>query len=82
MSDGLSPLIALLRSCNDEVRRNAAWAVTVCAVDEPTAIEICKLGYVPALVCCVLRLWIFSKNKGLDHESHWKHLWQKGQLLT
>ncbi|XP_052278834.1 armadillo repeat-containing protein 3-like isoform X2 [Dreissena polymorpha] len=43
-SDGLPPLIGLLRSGNDEVRRNAAWAITVCAVDEPTAAEICKLG--------------------------------------
>lgn len=34
----------LLHSGNDEVRRNAAWALAVCAVDEPTAIEICKLG--------------------------------------
>ena len=41
LTDGLSPLIALLRLCNDEVRRNAAWAVTVCAVDDPTAVEIC-----------------------------------------
>ncbi|XP_053398829.1 armadillo repeat-containing protein 3-like isoform X4 [Mercenaria mercenaria] len=44
LSDGLTPLVALLRSGNDEVRRNAAWAITVCAVDEPTATEICKLG--------------------------------------
>lgn len=44
LADGLTPLVALLRSGNDEVRRNAAWAITVCAVDEPTAIEICKLG--------------------------------------
>ncbi|XP_052795764.1 armadillo repeat-containing protein 3-like isoform X3 [Mya arenaria] len=43
-SDGIAPLIGLLSSGNDEVRRNAAWAVTVCAVDEPTATEICKLG--------------------------------------
>lgn len=44
LSDGLTPLIGLLRSGNDEVRRNAAWAITVCAVDEPTAKEICKSG--------------------------------------
>ena len=44
LSDGLAPLIGLLRSGNDEVRRNAAWAITVCAVDEPTATEICKSG--------------------------------------
>ena len=41
---GLEPLVALLQSGNDEVRRNAAWAVTVAGVDEPTATEICKLG--------------------------------------
>lgn len=43
-SDGLAPLVGLLRSGTDEVRRNASWAITVCAVDEPTAIELCKLG--------------------------------------
>ena len=36
----------LLRTNNDEVRRSASWAVTVCAVDEPTAIEVGKYGYV------------------------------------
>ncbi|XP_064608678.1 LOW QUALITY PROTEIN: armadillo repeat-containing protein 3-like [Liolophura sinensis] len=41
---GLEPLVALLTSCDDEVRRNSAWAVSVCAVDEPTAAEICRLG--------------------------------------
>ncbi|KAL3878968.1 hypothetical protein ACJMK2_031290 [Sinanodonta woodiana] len=44
LADGLLPLVDLLRSGNDEVRRNACWAITVCAVDEPTAVEICKLN--------------------------------------
>ncbi|KAK3599496.1 hypothetical protein CHS0354_006630 [Potamilus streckersoni] len=44
LADGLLPLVDLLRSGNDEVRRNACWALTVCAVDEPTAVEICKLN--------------------------------------
>ncbi|KAK1172066.1 armadillo repeat-containing protein 3 isoform X1 [Acipenser oxyrinchus oxyrinchus] len=41
---GLVPLVKLLNSKNDEVRRNACWAVLVCASDEPTAIEMCRLG--------------------------------------
>ncbi|XP_041103023.1 armadillo repeat-containing protein 3-like [Polyodon spathula] len=41
---GLVPLVKLLNSRNDEVRRNACWAVLVCASDEPTAIEMCRLG--------------------------------------
>ncbi|XP_061096444.1 armadillo repeat-containing protein 3 [Conger conger] len=41
---GLAPLIKLLNSNNAEVRSNACWAVRVCASDEPTAIEMCKLG--------------------------------------
>ena len=40
----------LLRTNNDEVRRSASWAVTVCAVDEPTAIEVGKYGYVTSLL--------------------------------
>ncbi|NWX98513.1 ARMC3 protein, partial [Nothoprocta ornata] len=43
-ANGLGPLIELLRSRNEEVRRNACWAVMVCASDEPTAIELCRLG--------------------------------------
>lgn len=42
---GLEPLVNLLQSGNDEVRRNAAWAITVTGVDEQTASEICRLGY-------------------------------------
>ncbi|KAG9329153.1 hypothetical protein JZ751_007466 [Albula glossodonta] len=41
---GLPPLIKLLSSNNTEVRSNACWAVRVCAGDEPTAIEMCRLG--------------------------------------
>ncbi|XP_055784328.1 armadillo repeat-containing protein 3 [Salvelinus fontinalis] len=41
---GLVPLVQLLRSNHKEVRRNACWAITVCANDEPTAVELCKLG--------------------------------------
>lgn len=41
---GLGPLIELLHTKNKEVRRNACWAVMVCASDELTAIELCRLG--------------------------------------
>ncbi|XP_043920496.1 armadillo repeat-containing protein 3 [Protopterus annectens] len=41
---GLIPLINLLSSNNEEVRRSACWAVQVCANDEPTAVELCRLG--------------------------------------
>ena len=37
-------MIALLHSGTDEVRRNSSWAVAVCAVDEQTASEVCRLG--------------------------------------
>jgi len=43
-NDGIEPLVALLQSGNDDVRRSASWAVSVCAVDEPTAVEVCKFG--------------------------------------
>lgn len=43
-SGGLEPLVELLRSKHDEVRRHASWAVMVCANDELTAVELCKLG--------------------------------------
>ncbi|XP_064362008.1 armadillo repeat-containing protein 3 isoform X2 [Dromaius novaehollandiae] len=43
-ASGLGPLIELLHSKNEEVRRNACWAVMVCASDEPTAVELCRLG--------------------------------------
>ncbi|XP_029611124.1 armadillo repeat-containing protein 3 isoform X1 [Salmo trutta] len=41
---GLVPLVQLLQSNHKEVRRNACWAISVCANDEPTAVEMCKLG--------------------------------------
>ncbi|XP_074650808.1 armadillo repeat-containing protein 3-like [Tubulanus polymorphus] len=44
LSNGLEPLCELLKSNNDEVRRSASWAITVIAVDEPTASELSKLG--------------------------------------
>jgi len=43
---GLDPLVQMLNSGNDEVRRNSSWALSVCAVDEPTAMNIAILGYV------------------------------------
>ncbi|KAM6976412.1 armadillo repeat-containing protein 3 [Aplochiton taeniatus] len=41
---GLAPLVNLLRSHHTVVRRNACWAISVCANDEPTAVEMCRLG--------------------------------------
>ncbi|XP_074938763.1 armadillo repeat-containing protein 3 [Phalacrocorax aristotelis] len=41
---GLGPLVELLHSKNEEVRRNVCWAVMVCASDELTAVELCRLG--------------------------------------
>uniref|UniRef100_A0A7M4ERE8 Armadillo repeat containing 3 n=1 Tax=Crocodylus porosus TaxID=8502 RepID=A0A7M4ERE8_CROPO len=41
---GLEPLVKLLHSRNEEVRRNACWAAVVCASDELTAVELCRLG--------------------------------------
>ncbi|KAJ3611561.1 hypothetical protein NHX12_021576 [Muraenolepis orangiensis] len=46
---GLPPLVRLLRSHNREVLRNACWATSVCANDEPTAVELCKLGALESL---------------------------------
>ncbi|XP_006119589.1 armadillo repeat-containing protein 3 isoform X2 [Pelodiscus sinensis] len=43
-ANGLEPLVKLLHSKNDEVRRNACWAVMVCASDELTAVELCRVG--------------------------------------
>ena len=39
---GVGPLVTLLGSGNDDVRRSASWAITVLAADEYTAGEICK----------------------------------------
>ncbi|XP_017308184.1 armadillo repeat-containing protein 3 [Ictalurus punctatus] len=41
---GLPQLVNLLKSKDAEIRRNACWAVTVCANDEPTATGMCRLG--------------------------------------
>ncbi|CAK8674645.1 unnamed protein product [Clavelina lepadiformis] len=41
---GLEPLIQLLLSNDNEVRRNASWAVLACSADPPTAAAIAKLG--------------------------------------
>ncbi|XP_066534229.1 armadillo repeat-containing protein 3 isoform X2 [Hoplias malabaricus] len=40
----LPPLVKLLKSNDVEIRRSACWAITVCANDEPTTTEVCKLG--------------------------------------
>ncbi|XP_016410222.1 armadillo repeat-containing protein 3-like [Sinocyclocheilus rhinocerous] len=41
---GLSTLVQLLKSINAEIRRNASWAISVCANDEITALELCNAG--------------------------------------
>ncbi len=41
---GLQPLVSLLRSHHKEVLHNACLAINVCASDEQTAVEMCKLG--------------------------------------
>lgn len=41
---GLEPLVKMLNSNDDAVRRNASWAVCVCCVDEPTAMVVASLG--------------------------------------
>ena len=43
-NNGIEPLVQLLHSRNDDVRRSASWAISVVAIDEPTAIDICKTG--------------------------------------
>ena len=45
-NNGIEPLVKLLNSGTDEVRRSASWAITVAASDESTAIEIGRFGYV------------------------------------
>ncbi|EHB07057.1 Armadillo repeat-containing protein 3 [Heterocephalus glaber] len=42
--DGLEPLVELLHSKNEEVRRHASYAVMVCSSDELTATELCRVG--------------------------------------
>jgi len=41
---GLSPLAQLLKSVHPEIRRNACWAISVCANDELTALDLCNAG--------------------------------------
>nr|XP_048317137.1 armadillo repeat-containing protein 3 isoform X2 [Myodes glareolus] len=58
---GLEPLTELLHSKNDEVRRHASWAVMVCAGDELTAVELCRLGALDILE--EINLSVSRKNK-------------------
>lgn len=41
---GLVPLVKMLDSADDAVRRNSSWAISVCAADEPTAMVVASLG--------------------------------------
>jgi len=43
---GLELLVSMLQSADHAVRRNSSWAVSICAVDEPTATVVASLGYV------------------------------------
>ncbi|XP_061121346.1 armadillo repeat-containing protein 3-like isoform X1 [Syngnathus typhle] len=43
-AEGIEPMVNLLRSSHMEVLRSACMAVSVCARDEPTAMEMCKFG--------------------------------------
>ncbi|XP_006869972.1 PREDICTED: armadillo repeat-containing protein 3 [Chrysochloris asiatica] len=58
---GLEPLVELLHSKNDEVRRNASWAVMVCANDEVMASELYRLGALNILE--EINLSLSRKNK-------------------
>ncbi|XP_077879447.1 armadillo repeat-containing protein 3 isoform X2 [Ictidomys tridecemlineatus] len=58
---GLEPLVELLYSKNDEVRRHASWAVMVCAGEEPMAVELCRLGAIDILE--EINLSVRRKNK-------------------
>ncbi|XP_008586155.1 PREDICTED: armadillo repeat-containing protein 3 [Galeopterus variegatus] len=60
-SGGLEPLVELLRSKNDEVRRHASWAIVVCASDELMAVELCRLGALDILE--EVNLSVSRKNK-------------------
>lgn len=42
--NGVEPLVNLLYSPSDDVRRSVSWALTLCAIDEPTAMEVSKHG--------------------------------------
>ncbi|XP_037136307.1 armadillo repeat-containing protein 3-like [Syngnathus acus] len=43
-AEGIEPMVNLLRSSHTEVLRSACMAISVCAKDEPTAMEMCKFG--------------------------------------
>ena len=43
-NNGVEPLVKLLNSGTDDVRRSASWALSIAASDEPTAIEIGRYG--------------------------------------
>ncbi|XP_061778450.1 armadillo repeat-containing protein 3-like [Nerophis ophidion] len=43
-ANGLEPLVILLRSSHMEVLRCTCMAISVCAKDEPMAVEMCKFG--------------------------------------
>ncbi|XP_055449911.1 armadillo repeat-containing protein 3 isoform X4 [Psammomys obesus] len=58
---GLEPLVELLHSKNDEVRKHASWAVMVCASDELMAVELCRLGALDILE--EINLSVSRKNK-------------------
>ncbi|CAL8398106.1 unnamed protein product [Arctogadus glacialis] len=46
---GLPPLVRLLSSRHKEVRSNACWAISVCANEEATSVELCTLGALESL---------------------------------
>ncbi|XP_069846606.1 armadillo repeat-containing protein 3 isoform X1 [Dipodomys merriami] len=60
-SGGLEPLVQLLYSKKDDVRKHASWAVMVCASDEPISLELCRLGALDILE--EINLSISRKNK-------------------
>lgn len=43
---GLDRLVPLLKSYNEEVRRNASWALNIVIADETAAKTVCALGFV------------------------------------
>ena len=42
--EGLAPLVQLLESRDNDVRKNASWALLACCGDVPSAAAISKLG--------------------------------------
>ncbi|XP_063777656.1 armadillo repeat-containing protein 3 isoform X2 [Pseudophryne corroboree] len=82
---GLAHLVKLLHSNHDEVRRNACWAIAVCANDDLTAAELYRLGafnILQEINLSTRRQNTFSKlaeNKMLDNNLSLKYN-QKGYL--